>query len=129
MKPRWFAVSALVAISILYCGGNTTTPDGGASCVPNQSVACTGPAGCSGAQVCNANGTAFGFCDCGQGDGGPLADVNTSDVTTGPDGSDADSATYSDITNGINWSSFDFVSSRKRPLKDSTYAFCTGLPG
>ncbi len=40
-------------------------PPPAARCVPNESRACVGPAGCSGGQACNAEGTAFSPCDCG----------------------------------------------------------------
>ena len=39
-------------------------------CAPGQSVLCNGPGGCVGGQVCNADGTAFGVCDCGSTGGG-----------------------------------------------------------
>jgi len=32
-------------------------------CVAGQSQACAGPLGCSGAQVCAADGMSFGACD------------------------------------------------------------------
>ena len=35
------------------------------NCTPGQSVACTGPGGCAGGQVCAAEGTSFGPCQCG----------------------------------------------------------------
>ncbi len=38
-------------------------------CVPGESVACVGPAGCQGGQACNANGTGYGACLCGSGGG------------------------------------------------------------
>jgi hypothetical protein len=47
---------------------------GGGLCVPGMSVACAGPRGCVGFQVCNAAGKAFGSCDCGPFDAGALSD-------------------------------------------------------
>ena len=34
-------------------------------CVPGATQACTGPAGCSGGQACNADGTGYDACNCG----------------------------------------------------------------
>jgi hypothetical protein len=36
------------------------------ACVPGSAQACVGPAGCSGGQVCAADGTHFEACDCGK---------------------------------------------------------------
>lgn len=36
-----------------------------AVCVPGATQACVGPAGCSGGQICSADGTRFEACDCG----------------------------------------------------------------
>jgi hypothetical protein len=70
----WAILGGLV---IVACGSSSS--DGGAtagSCTPGSSIACTGAGGCSGGQVCNASGTAYGDCDCGSsgGDGGPSTD-------------------------------------------------------
>jgi hypothetical protein len=35
------------------------------ACVPGATQACVGPAGCSGGQVCSADGARFEVCDCG----------------------------------------------------------------
>lgn len=37
----------------------------GPACVPGATQACFGPGQCPGAQVCNANGSGWGACDCG----------------------------------------------------------------
>lgn len=43
----------------------TATPTGDSKqCVPGQSVACAGPKGCSGFQVCAADGAKFSPCSC-----------------------------------------------------------------
>jgi hypothetical protein len=34
-------------------------------CVPGETRACTGPAGCQGGQACKEDGTGFSACDCG----------------------------------------------------------------
>jgi hypothetical protein len=66
-------------------------------CAPNQSIACTGPGGCSGGQACNADGTAYLPCDCvAGGDGGSGSSSGGSDSGSGDvyDGSsDAESGT------------------------------------
>ena len=60
------------------------TADGGSgtACIPGASVACVGQGGCSGGQVCSANGASLGPCVCGptSGDGGqPGADASPAD--------------------------------------------------
>jgi len=40
-------------------------PTGAPACVPGASQACVGAAGCQGGQVCLADGSGFGACDCG----------------------------------------------------------------
>ncbi|MEZ4223826.1 MAG: hypothetical protein R3B13_22950 [Polyangiaceae bacterium] len=44
------------------------------ACAPGDSKACVGPESCRGYQVCNADGTAFGACDCSSGAGGAGGD-------------------------------------------------------
>ncbi len=34
-------------------------------CTPGETQLCNGPGACQGSQICNADGTAFGNCDCG----------------------------------------------------------------
>ena len=108
----WLGLVVAVAAASTGCGGSTTATareDAGVDarargCVPGQSVACTGVGGCSGGQVCNATGTAFGPCDCGgsESDSGSRKDVGASkdsapedawkggaDVYKGPGGPDA----------------------------------------
>ena len=43
------------------------------ACFPGATQSCLGPGACQGAQICAANGTAFGACDCGSGSAGPAA--------------------------------------------------------
>ena len=52
-------------------------------CVPGRSVACVGPGGCDGAQVCNAEGTGYDACDCGS-----LCQPGTVVACIGPAGCD-----------------------------------------
>jgi hypothetical protein len=51
---------ALILGALLVCGCGSKD-----ECSPGASAACVGSAGCVGTQVCNAEGTAFGACDCG----------------------------------------------------------------
>jgi len=54
------------ATCIVWTGGApAATP--AQACVPNESKACVGPAGCSGGQACNEDGTKYSQCDCGTG--------------------------------------------------------------
>lgn len=67
MKRR-LLIGIALAVAIDFCGGvttNTGQPDAATPCTPGISIACTGVGGCSGGQVCNATGSAFGPCDCG----------------------------------------------------------------
>jgi len=65
--------------AIFICGGNSAKPEAPVAppsapppsapspgtCLPGASKACVGPGGCSGGQVCLADGKALGACDCG----------------------------------------------------------------
>ncbi len=72
------------------------------ACTPGQQLQCTGDNGCSGAQICNADGTTYSVCTCGslggsgsaQGAGGSP----TSDVYSG--GSGASSSPSSKASGG-----------------------------
>lgn len=55
----WGATAAVAWLFASACGGTTAS-----TCTPNQSVACTGTAGCSGAQACRADGTGYDACAC-----------------------------------------------------------------
>lgn len=67
-----FAVT-LGSLSLLSaaCGDDSAAP----VCTPGMSVACTGAGGCAGGQTCNAEGTAYGACDCSGTDAGPAVDA------------------------------------------------------
>lgn len=75
------ALKSGAILSLLFAGtaGCSDPASSAGTCVPGASQACTGAAGCSGGQTCNAEGTAYGTCDCGGGvlnpDGGDGADV------------------------------------------------------
>ncbi len=81
------------------CGSDSSSPGGGSKCTAGASVACVGPGGCAGGQVCKADGT-YDTCICGGGndastdgsgnDGGN--DSSTNDSSTN-DGSNNDAAT------------------------------------
>jgi hypothetical protein len=47
------------------------------SCVPGASAACVGVAGCTGGQVCTADGEGYGPCMCGADSGGDDADTDS----------------------------------------------------
>lgn len=52
-------------------GGQEAGAGGSAmACTPGLSVACVGPGACQGGQVCAADGSGYGPCDCGQAGGG-----------------------------------------------------------
>ena len=79
-----FAITVSLGFLVAACGSSSYV-DGAAGsvavntqelvCAPGRSVACVGPAGCSGGQVCDASGTKFAACICGteSGSGGGLA--------------------------------------------------------
>ena len=68
------AVVVTAAFSFGGCGSDEgksdSTGSGTPTCVPNESKACAGPEGCSGFQVCAADGASFSDCDCGGGGSG-----------------------------------------------------------
>ncbi|MCA9709708.1 MAG: hypothetical protein KDK70_27970 [Myxococcales bacterium] len=71
--------------------GPTTVADGPASCVPGELQPCVCPTG-AGNQACNAEGTAFGPCECvGDDETGPSS-------STGPSGSTGPSETTQGTT-------------------------------
>jgi len=53
----------LVYVDVLTSSACSSNP--AKACTPGASVACVGPGGCSGAQVCTSDGMGFGVCDCG----------------------------------------------------------------
>lgn len=55
--------SVAIAVGILCIAA--AAPAKAARCTPGQSIACVGPGGCKGGQVCNPDGHSFGACDCG----------------------------------------------------------------
>jgi hypothetical protein len=57
---------AIVALAA-DCAASLGCSSGKTVCVPGQSIACVGPAACQGGQVCNADGTAYGTCQCASG--------------------------------------------------------------
>jgi hypothetical protein len=62
--PRVDGVRAsffIVVCLAIGCGSSSAKK----ACTPGQSVACIGVGACEGGQVCNADGTAYGACQCG----------------------------------------------------------------
>ena len=57
MDRGTLSVALVLSLWIAGCGGGGDEP----LCTPGASVACVGTGGCSGGQVCNAEGTGFGW--------------------------------------------------------------------
>lgn len=55
----WIAVPLFGCVG---CDGGHVEPAG--LCAPGATLACVGPAGCEGVQVCDASGDAYGSCEC-----------------------------------------------------------------
>lgn len=64
VRPGLTCVASILSGAILMGVGCSSSPPD-PQCVPGESVACVGVGGCSGGQVCNADGKSFGACDCG----------------------------------------------------------------
>lgn len=84
---------AAVAIGcLLACSGSSPIAVGlKEACVPGLSVACVGPGGCAGGQVCDQSGSGFGSCVCGSVDGGSERSDVGSGASAGSGDSDAGS--------------------------------------
>ncbi|HTQ47711.1 MAG TPA: hypothetical protein VMI75_33370, partial [Polyangiaceae bacterium] len=108
MRTRFtIAFVAATVVGAFACGSSSVSNGGPADagsqpdatsqpCMPGRSVACTGVGGCAGGQVCNADGTAFGACDCGvSNDAGTPADAAPPDGSDANDGSRALDAGWS----------------------------------
>ena len=70
-----------VLVSLIFgCSGGTNSRDAGSGrlCIPGTTLACVGPMGCSGFQVCNAAGSGYEACNCG-GSGGVDGSTNNQD--------------------------------------------------
>lgn len=77
---------------VASCGGD----DGGdPPCVPGVAVACVGPGGCAGGQMCRADGSGFAACDCGAG-----LDASVDGGDAPRDGAVTDSGGDADVTDG-----------------------------
>ena len=63
---------------VLPARGDAASAQGDAQkstlCTPGSTQVCVGPAACRGGQVCLADGSAFGPCDCGQQTSGPASE-------------------------------------------------------
>ncbi|HEY5955073.1 MAG TPA: hypothetical protein VIV60_00920 [Polyangiaceae bacterium] len=67
MRPVTLLLQGLACIcSLLACSGNDSDSTVGSEspCIPGSSVACAGPSGCPGYQICRADGSAFESCIC-----------------------------------------------------------------
>lgn len=67
-------------------GGSSAGGSGSSACVPGASVSCVGPGACQGGQVCNADGTGYGACECASGGGGSSSGGSGSGDDGGDDG-------------------------------------------
>lgn len=69
---RTSTIWLVATVTIAACGTlQSSAPDAGTTvCTPGATIACVGPAGCSGGQACKQDGTGYGLCDCGVADGG-----------------------------------------------------------
>jgi hypothetical protein len=83
MRHRNTGLLAAV-VMLVACSTETTTVL--STCTPGQAIACAGAGGCSGSQVCKADGT-YDVCTCG-----PASDATAGD-TDSPDTGTVDSAT------------------------------------
>ncbi len=68
-------------IAVWSCGSESG--DSGTTCVPGQSIACVGPSGCKGAQVCTSDAATYGPCACGAVPGGSGSSSNGSGSSSG----------------------------------------------
>jgi hypothetical protein len=106
---RWQAAAAAAITSAAACvaacggGGGSQAPDASnpQACVPGQSIACAGPAGCSGDQICAADGSGYGACQCeaGPGPDGGTGDAAQSDGST--DSGQSDAAVLAQLSFGV----------------------------
>ncbi|MCH9687012.1 MAG: hypothetical protein K0V04_36590 [Deltaproteobacteria bacterium] len=100
MKRFWL-FSGLLGLAgglALACGEEPTSTDG---CVGGQQVACACPGGDSGVQVCDASGSFFGPCQCGDATGGGGETEGDTDVVTGGESNTAGDETAGQCGNGI----------------------------
>lgn len=71
------------------------------ACVPGAAVACVGPGGCAGGQVCDDDGSAYGPCDCGDVDSGvPVVDAGSDAGASLPDAGATEDADPPDAPSG-----------------------------
>lgn len=73
--------------------------EGQQGCIPGASQACAGPGGCSGFQVCRADGIGWYPCDCSSENSTSSAGGDTSGADTSSDGS-SDAGTWTSSTVG-----------------------------
>ena len=88
MRLSFGSLLVLPCLAVLL-GGCPSDP--ARVCSPGASVACTGAGGCTGGQVCIADGSGYGACDCGgpadagPTDAGPSVDTGGTDSAGTPD--------------------------------------------
>lgn len=97
MRMTWLRSAGLVGFFAIAaaCSSSSNGGSSGGACTPGESNSCTGAGGCSGGQVCNADGSGFGTCDCGSGGdagGGDSGSVDSGGSTDSGSDSGADAA-------------------------------------
>jgi hypothetical protein len=98
-------IAVVIALGAAWCGGSSGTNP--SRCVPDQSIACAGPAGCSGFQVCSADGSAYGPCACAT-EGGRVPTDSAAPEAGSPDTTEADSG-------GVDSAAADTTEADSRP--------------
>src|SRR5688572_6084896 len=79
MKAMWTLRISVVLASLVVSACSEDGAPAGASqpatgCVSGQSIVCAGPSGCTGFQVCKADGSGFNPCECSDSGVGGLPD-------------------------------------------------------
>lgn len=74
---KWIGVLAVSCLVLAGC------PTAEPACTPGMSIACVGEGGCSGGQVCLADGSGYGTCGCGGSDAGMDAGMAGTDAPVG----------------------------------------------
>ncbi len=97
-KLTWIAVSLGACALLGAACGSEVGVNGSTSCVPGESAACTGENGCSGFQVCAADGMSYGSCQCGS--GGDAGTGGSGNTGGGGSGATGGTATGSGATGG-----------------------------
>jgi hypothetical protein len=74
-------VAGLALMAGLVASAASCSSDHADPCAPGASIACTGPGGCAGGQVCNGDGSGYGSCDCASAGQSPESDSGSEPET------------------------------------------------